>query len=63
MRTNGTPRRTFETREEGERFIADPVNTDYHLDEIAFCPKCGKFHANRSELWLRMNNIHVERVQ
>jgi hypothetical protein len=50
-RTTGTYRAYFLTREDAEKFAADPANTAYHGDVAHECGKCRYWHLSRPE-WL-----------
>jgi hypothetical protein len=64
-RTTGTYRAWFVTREEAERFAADPANTAYHGDIAHLCAACGYWHLSRPEWlapeWLTMTT-EAERI-
>ena len=51
LRTNGTRRAHFQTKEAAEVFAANPANTAYHGDLAHLCLKCGAWHLSRPE-WL-----------
>ncbi len=51
-RTNGSLRAWFLTRDEAERFGADPVNHPTYFGDVAhLCGKCGYWHLSKIE-WL-----------
>jgi len=50
-RSTGTERRWFDTVEDALAFKADPLNVDYHEDEVTLCGRCGKFHLSHPS-WL-----------
>jgi hypothetical protein len=55
---NGTERAWFRTREEAERFKADPANWPTYQGDIAhLCGKCGLYHLSRPE-WLEPELTH-----
>jgi hypothetical protein len=56
-RTTGTPRAHFTTREEAEKFAADPANPNYHGDVAHLCTVCGYWHLSRLE-WLETARIN-----
>ena len=43
-RSNGTYRAHFETREEAEKFAADPANVAYRGDLAYRCLECDAWH-------------------
>ncbi len=52
LRSNGTERKWFRTREAAEKFGADPKNHPVYLGDVAHvCGKCGFRHLSRPE-WL-----------
>jgi len=51
LRTTGTPRAWFSTREEAEAFALDPANIHYHGDVAHLCAFCDLWHLSKPE-WL-----------
>jgi hypothetical protein len=63
-RANGSLRAWFLTRDEAERFAADPANHPMYLGDVAhLCGKCGYWHLSRPE-WLAPNwdNLKSEKA-
>jgi hypothetical protein len=49
-RRNGTERAWFNSREDAERFAADPANWPVYRGEVAhLCARCGYWHLSRVE--------------
>ena len=51
LRSNGTERAWFFTRDEAEAFAVDPANVNYHGDVAHLCARCDLWHLSRPE-WL-----------
>ena len=50
LRSNGTERKWFRTREAAEKFAADPKNHPVYLGDVAHVSgKCGFWHLSRPE--------------
>ena len=50
-RKSGSFRAYFETREDAERFAADPANWPVYKNDIAhLCLKCGRYHLSQGRL-------------
>jgi hypothetical protein len=51
-RSSGSLRAYFSTKDEAQKFAADPANHPVYLGEVAHeCPKCGYWHLSKIE-WL-----------
>src|SRR5438046_9001143 len=62
LRSNGTERKWFRTREAAEKFGADPKNHPVYLGDVAHvCGKCGFRHLSRPE-WLFPERSEERRV-
>jgi hypothetical protein len=51
LRSNGTRRARFLTRQEAEQFAASPTNLAYHGDVAHLCAKCDLYHLSKPS-WL-----------
>jgi hypothetical protein len=51
LRTNGTTRAWFYSREDAEAFAASPANSNYHGDIAHLCVKCNLYHLSKQS-WL-----------